>query len=246
MNSEMKKIMIYAHDHTGFSNLERILSISADLLDSDPDLSILLVSGSPMMQSFRIPNRLDYIKLPALKQVEKQGSYALDLSMEDADIIRFRSRLILTAAITYNPDLFLVDKTPNGIGNELVGVLNHLKIHAPEMRQVLLMGNSLDPTEVSLKTWEVIRHHQSVELFYDSILVAGSPDIIRASRGEEAPVPVGSKARSYPRIGEVEKISQLILAEVFQPQEKESAPIFSTPTFSDDVPAKSVIIQSRL
>jgi len=37
-----------------------MLAIAKDLVDCDPDTSVLVVSGSPMLHAFRIPPRVDY------------------------------------------------------------------------------------------------------------------------------------------------------------------------------------------
>ena len=55
------KLMVYSHDAFGLGNIRRMLEICQYLLKAIPNLSILLVSGSPMLQSFRLPPGLDYI-----------------------------------------------------------------------------------------------------------------------------------------------------------------------------------------
>ena len=62
------RLMVYSHDAFGLGNLRRMLSICEYLLKDQTDLSILLVSGSPMLQAFRLPKGLDYIKLPCLNR----------------------------------------------------------------------------------------------------------------------------------------------------------------------------------
>ncbi|MEL7224866.1 MAG: glycosyltransferase, partial [Cyanobacteria bacterium J06576_12] len=55
------RIMVYSHDAFGLGNLRRMLAICEHLLTRWPNLSILLVSGSPMIHEFRLPVGLDYI-----------------------------------------------------------------------------------------------------------------------------------------------------------------------------------------
>lgn len=238
MERLMKKLMIYAHDDAGFSSLERVLSISTDLLDSDPDLSILLVSGSPMMPSFRIPSRLDYIKLPTLNRSKENDLFLhdpfQDLSIKEKEMSRFRSSLLLTAVKSFSPDLLLVDKMPNGVRNELGGVLNHLKIYMPETRLILLMGDPIDTTETCLKTWETVRHHQAVELFYDLVLFSGTPDVVCASRKGAVPSLVAEKIRLCLDRHALEKMGQLILAEF---PEGQNMPVTTCPDRGPSTPA---------
>ena len=53
------------------------------------DGSVLVLTGSPMLHAFRMPERVDYVKLPCLaRNVEGQyGARYLDLSL-DADGLR--------------------------------------------------------------------------------------------------------------------------------------------------------------
>ena len=60
------RLMVYSHDSFGLGNIRRMLAICQHLLATIPELSVLIVSGSPMIHSFRLPQRLDYIKLPCL------------------------------------------------------------------------------------------------------------------------------------------------------------------------------------
>ena len=73
----MHRLMVYSHDTYGLGNLRRMLSICQTLSDAFPEMTILLLSGSPMMQSFRMPARLDYIKLPCLTRVAREHLHEL-------------------------------------------------------------------------------------------------------------------------------------------------------------------------
>ncbi len=64
----MKKILVYSHDTYGLGNIRRMLELSAHLVDNDPNVCVLILSGSPMLHAFRIPARIDYVKLPCLSR----------------------------------------------------------------------------------------------------------------------------------------------------------------------------------
>ena len=48
-NTNITRIMVYSHDTFGLGNLRRMLAICEQLLICWPKLSVLLVSGSPMI-----------------------------------------------------------------------------------------------------------------------------------------------------------------------------------------------------
>lgn len=174
----MKKLLVYSHDTYGLGNIRRMLSICKHLIDTMPDISILVVSGSPMVHSFRIPQRLDYIKLPCLKRTEKEGYSVKYLGTDIDETMRLRSEVVLSAVTHFKPDLFLVDKKPFGVKNELKGVLRYLKFHLPETKQVLLLRDILDKPEATIKIWEKNRYYDAVRSFYDLVLVVGSPEVL--------------------------------------------------------------------
>jgi len=66
----MKKILVYSHDTYGLGNIRRMLSVVEHLVKNDPDVCALILSGSPMMQAFRLSPRIDYIKLPCLTRAQ--------------------------------------------------------------------------------------------------------------------------------------------------------------------------------
>ncbi|MEO1691558.1 MAG: glycosyltransferase, partial [Cyanobacteria bacterium J06631_6] len=131
-----KKIMVYSHDAFGLGNIRRMIAICQYLLTSVPNLSILLLSGSPMLQSFRLPIGLDYIKLPCLNR-GRSGKIAVKyLNTDIESTLNLRSELILAAARNYRPDLVLVDKKPSGIKGELNLAINYLQSNLPATKFV--------------------------------------------------------------------------------------------------------------
>src|SRR5260370_30841561 len=64
----LMRLMVYSHDTFGLGNIRRMLAICKHLHASIPDLSILIVSGSPMLQRFRIEPAIDSITFPCLKR----------------------------------------------------------------------------------------------------------------------------------------------------------------------------------
>ncbi|MEL7316717.1 MAG: glycosyltransferase, partial [Cyanobacteria bacterium J06559_3] len=121
------RLMVYSHDAFGLGNLRRMLTICDYLLSCWPRLSILLVSGSPMIQGFRLPKGLDYIKLPCLNRGIAGDISAKYLGTSTEETVALRSQLIYSAACHFKPDLLLVDKKPAGLKGELTQTLEYLQ-----------------------------------------------------------------------------------------------------------------------
>ena len=177
ITSEYKKIMVYSHDAFGLGNIRRMLAICQHLLKSISNLSILLLSGSPLLQSFRLPPRLDYIKLPCLNRGRSGNMAVKYLNIDVESTLRLRSELILAAARNYQPDLILVDKKPTGIKGELNLAIDHLNSNLPNTNFVLLLRDILDTPEKTVGEWQREGYYQQVESVYDRLLVVGMPEI---------------------------------------------------------------------
>ena len=191
----MKKILVYSHDTYGLGNLRRTLAICQSLSRTIPDLSILLLSGSPMVQSFRLADGLDYIKLPCLTRVEREGYAVKFLPLEIADGIKLRSDLILTAAANFQPDLFLVDKKPFGIKNELKATLEYLKKTSPKLKVALILRDILDTPESTISVWKAHDYFQVIDEFYDLVLSLGVPEIFDPCSEYQFPATVADKVK---------------------------------------------------
>jgi predicted glycosyltransferase len=189
------RLLVYSHDTFGLGNIRRMLAICEHLLDAIPNLSILLLSGSPMLQGFRIPKNLDYIKLPCLNRGTTGKISAKYLGMDADETVKLRSKLIHSAAASFKPNMVLVDKKPYGIQNELMPMLHYLKAVQPKTKVVLLLRDILDAPEVTIAEWQKHGFYQTVEAFYDRLLIVGTPEVFDFCKAYQLPSNIAYKAR---------------------------------------------------
>src|SRR6266446_10759137 len=88
------RLMVYSHDSFGLGNIRRMLAICEHLHASIRGVSILIVSGSPMLHTFRVSPGIDYIKLPCLRRTEDGDLGVRFLDLKLPEIIRLRQELI--------------------------------------------------------------------------------------------------------------------------------------------------------
>ncbi len=191
----MKKILIYSHDTYGLGNIRRMLTIANYMAENDADVSVLILSGSPMLHAFRIPDRVDYIKIPCLRR-DDRGQYEVrHLTLDMNATVRMRSEIITAAVENFQPDVFLVDKKPLGIANELAPVLERMSETVPGCASVLLLRDILDSPEVTQALWQKNHYHQAIEAHYDMVLVVGSREIYDVAYEYDFPPAVAAKVR---------------------------------------------------
>jgi predicted glycosyltransferase len=189
------KLLVYSHDAYGLGNIRRMLEICQGLLQTIPNLSILLLSGSPMLQGFRLPQRLDYIKLPCLNRGEEGKLASKYLKMDADETIQLRGDLILTTALNFKPDLVLVDKKPYGLKDELKETINALKDNLPETKWVLLLRDILDHPDRTIAEWREQDNYQAIQHFYDQVLVVGSSEVFDPCVEYQFPPAIATKVK---------------------------------------------------
>ncbi|NER82543.1 MAG: glycosyltransferase, partial [Leptolyngbya sp. SIO1D8] len=189
------KLMVYSHDAFGLGNIRRMVAICNYLLKAIPNLSVLVVSGSPALHQLRLPEGLDYIKLPCLSRDEQGKMGVRFLRTELQEALKLRGELIQTAAVHFQPDLLLVDKKPNGLWGELQPTLDYLQRHSPKTHLVLLLRDILDSPAATIAQWERENYYSLTESLYDQVWVVGTPDIFDTPREYCFPASLAAKTR---------------------------------------------------
>lgn len=189
----MTRILVYSHDTFGLGNIRRMVRIAEELVARHGDASVLLVTGSPMLHAFRLPPRIDYVKLPCLAR-DTDGTYGVKhLDMAFGDAVRMRASLTLSAASDFNPDIVLVDKKPLGVAGELAPMLELLSRRATPPSIHLLLRDILDTPEATRAIWEAQDYHGAIARFYDSVLVVGDPSIFDMAQAYAFPAATAAK-----------------------------------------------------
>ena len=233
-STSTKRLVVYSHDTFGLGNIRRMLLICQHLLDSNPELSILFLSGSPMIHSFRIPDRLDYIKLPCLSRNECERISVKYLRAEISEIMKLRSDMILAAVANFKPDLLLVDKKPYGVKNELQGALRYLKTYLPETKIALVLRDILDCPEATTKVWEKNRYYKAIQSLYDQVFVLGQSEVFNLGEEYRFPASVREKVRfcGYTKRETIHKSRDMVRKELQLHNEEKL--ILVTPGGGDD------------
>jgi predicted glycosyltransferase len=189
------RLIVYSHDAFGLGNIRRMLAICQYLLDTTPSLSILLLSGSPVLHSFRLPQGLDYIKLPCLGRDETGALSTRYLPTNTEETAKFRADLIQIAVANFQPDLILVDKKPYGLHGELKPTLDYLQKYLPATKLVLVLRDILDRAEVTISEWQKQGYYQAIQRYYHRVLVVGLSEIFDVVREYQFPSAIIPKVR---------------------------------------------------
>src|SRR6185312_11965 len=165
------RFIFYANELIGLGQLRRALVLAARLSASRGAPTSLILTGSPIEPTFCLPPRVDTVKLPALSRDERGTQYAARLKLDREELRALRSGIALASAVSFQPDVAVVDKLPLGQGGELEPTLDALK-SSTDCKLVLGLRDIEDsPANVRRKWGTAVR--RAIARYYDAILVYG-------------------------------------------------------------------------
>ena len=174
-SGEHTRVLIYSHDSFGLGHLRRWRAIANGLVERNPNMSVLILSGSPIIGSFEFRRRVDFVRVPGVIKLRngEYTSHSLKLGIEDT--MAMRASIIRHTADVFDPDLFLVDKEPLGLRGELGETLEMLKARGTAL--VLGLRDVLDEPSLLAPEWERKNVLPALQDLYDEIWVYGLPQI---------------------------------------------------------------------
>jgi len=165
------RILIYSHDTFGLGHLRRCRAIAHGLVERYKQLTVLILSGSPIIGSFDFRARVDFVRIPGVIKLRNGDYTSLGLHIDLEHTLAIRSSIIQHTAEVFDPDLFLVDKEPTGLRGEVADTLSFL--HQRGTVNVLGIRDILDDSESLASEWERKNVLPALVNDYDEIWVYG-------------------------------------------------------------------------
>jgi len=169
------RLLIYSHDSFGLGHLRRCRAIAHHLVETFRHLSVLILSGSPIIGSFDFKSRVDFVRVPGVIKLRNGEYTSLQLHIDIEQTLAMRSSIIQHTADIFDPHLFLVDKEPLGLRGEVRDTLTLLKQRGT--RLVLGLRDVMDEPVMLLDEWRRKNVFPALYELYDEIWVYGLPQI---------------------------------------------------------------------
>jgi len=187
-----KRVLIYSHDSFGLGHVSRCRTIANAIVEADKSVSVLIVSGSPMIGSYEFRSGIDFVRIPGVVKQIDTGEYdSANLRVGVEHTLEMRTRIIRDTADIYRPDLFIVDKEPLGLRGEVVPTLTMLKARGTPL--VMGLRDVMDDPDKLAAEWERKNIVPALVDLYDEIWVYGLPQINKPLTGITAPPSVRHK-----------------------------------------------------
>jgi len=183
-----KRVLIYSHDSFGLGHLRRCRAIAHSLVEADSSVSVLILSGSPIIGSFDFRSRVDFVRIPGVIKLRNGEYVSLSLHIDIEETLAMRSSIIHHTADIFDPDLLIVDKEPLGLRGEVRPTLDLLRERGTPL--VLGLRDVMDDPSALETEWERKNAVPALSDYYDELWVYGLPQICDPLEGIELPASV--------------------------------------------------------
>ncbi len=183
-----RRVLIYSHDSFGLGHLRRCREIAHHLVSGDDNLSVLILSGSPIIGSFDFRSRVDFIRIPGVIKLRNGEYTSLNLPLAVEQTMALRASIMEHTAEIFEPDLFLVDKEPLGLRGEVESTLQMLQAKGTPC--ILGLRDVMDESGLLAAEWKRKGAVPALERYYDDIWVYGLPQICDPLEGIDLPASV--------------------------------------------------------
>lgn len=165
------RLLIYSHDSFGLGHLRRCRALAHALVEKYKGLSILILTGSPIIGRFDFKARVDFVRIPGVIKLHNGDYTSLGLHIDLADTMALRESIIHHTAKTFAPDIFLVDKEPTGLKGEVKNTLEYFK--GTDTCCVLGLRDVMDDPDLLESEWQQKDAWPVLQDLYDEIWVYG-------------------------------------------------------------------------
>jgi len=187
------RVLIYSHDSFGLGHLRRCRAIAHSLVGYDRNMSVLILSGSPIIGNFDFRARVDFVRVPGVIKLRNGDYTSLALHIDIEETLAIRASIVRHTAEAFDPDIFIVDKEPLGLRGEVASTLALLKSKGTPL--VLGLRDVLDEPATLRTEWARKRVQPALRDLYDEIWVYGDPKICDPLAGLGMPQVIRDKVR---------------------------------------------------
>ncbi|MDH3242227.1 MAG: hypothetical protein OEO83_16360 [Alphaproteobacteria bacterium] len=186
------RVLMYSHDSFGLGHLRRCMAIANRLVAKHKGLSVLILSGSPIIGSFNFRARVDFVRIPGMIKLRNGEYTSLNLHISPDQTLQLRRDIIFHTAQSFDPDIFIVDKEPLGLQGEVDDTLKMLKNRGTSL--VLGLRDVMDDPRPLAAEWARKRAVPALADLYDEIWIYGLKEIYEPLTGLDIPPRVLDKS----------------------------------------------------
>ena len=184
---------MYSHDTYGLGHIRRTMAIAAQL--QNPNTNILILTGSPIAGRFSFPPQVDFVRIPGMIKKTNEEYLSMSIKINAGHALDIRKKIIIATVKAFQPHLFIVDKEPLGLKNEILPTLKWLRKCCPRTRTVLGLRDIMDDAETVKDNWAKKGIYQALDKYYSEIWSYGIQEFYDPIKEYDIPESVSRKIR---------------------------------------------------
>lgn len=189
----MKRVLIYASDSLGTSDLDGIRSLAQRLLQVPGQLQLQIVSDAPVHRRARDNPGTTTITLPRFDTPRNERASANAQRPSLGALLHSRAQIVARAIAEFDPDLILVDGLPFGQHDELARIIATPWPVQIGPQWVLLLRDLIGCPERALHLWRERGYFEAIASHYTTVLVCGDKEIFDLEREYAMPAAAAAK-----------------------------------------------------
>jgi predicted glycosyltransferase/nucleoside-diphosphate-sugar epimerase len=172
------RVLLHAHDSFGLGHVRRTFAIAHAVHRHDPDVRLLVVSGSPLATAWALPPSAELIVLPSVTKARRPAEFVARDGKPVGAVLASRRGHLAAAVMRFRPHAMLVDHDPLGILEELELALSLVREGQGCTRVFLGLRDVIDDPQTVRAKWRKRGIYEAIEAFYDEVAVFGSRSVI--------------------------------------------------------------------
>ncbi len=184
-------ILMYSHDTYGLGHIRRTMAIAEQLREANTN--ILILTGSPIAGRLIFPKCVDYVRVPGMIKKANDEYFPLTIRIDPLQAMDIRQSIIMATVKTFLPDLFIVDKEPQGLKKEVLPALEWIKDNLKHTKTILGLRDIMDDADTVKTDWNKKKIYSTVQDLYSEVWVYGQKDIYDPVTEYEIPESINKK-----------------------------------------------------
>lgn len=178
-------ILMYSHDTYGLGHIRRTMAIAESLRQENTN--ILILTGSPIAGRLTFPKHVDYVRIPGMIKKANNEYFPLTIRIDPVQALNIRQSIIMATVQTFVPDIFIVDKEPQGLKREVLPALEWIRDNLKDTKTILGLRDIMDDAETVKADWIKKDIYSTIEDLYSEVWVYGQKNIYDPVKEYEIP-----------------------------------------------------------
>ena len=202
-------ILMYSHDTYGLGHIRRTMAIAGQLRKANTN--ILILTGSPIAGRLNFPKYVDYVRIPGMIKKANDEYFPLTIRIDPKQAMNIRQSIIMATVQTFLPDLFIVDKEPQGLKKEVLPALEWISKNLAKTQTILGLRDIMDDADTVKADWNKKDIYSTIQNLYSEVWIYGEQHIYNPVKEYDIPESITKKTHFIgyiPRTMPKKKIAQ--------------------------------------